>query len=196
MVRKRHVVFLVGLIGSAAGAAVGAPQLDSTRAQREAENLDRLPPVTPHGGIHLDHSGRKQRGKASYYAAHFAAQRMADGRTMNPNTDIAASKTLPLGSVAKVTNLENGRTATVKVEDRGPFVDGRVVDLAPKVAAELDLKRRGVVPVEVKPVTVPLPDGGIRLGAGAADATPQEVEQATQVTRELAGTSETEAANR
>ena len=65
---------------------------------------------------------------------------------MNPNSDIAASKTLPLGSVAKVTNLDNGKTATVKIEDRGPYVNGRVVDLAPKVADQLDLKQKGVVP--------------------------------------------------
>ena len=48
---------------------------------------------------------------------------------MNPNSNVAASKTLPLGSVAKVTNLENGKTATVRIEDRGPYVNGRVVDL-------------------------------------------------------------------
>jgi len=106
---------------------------------------------------------------------------------MNPNSNIVASKTLPLGSVAKVTNLENGKTATVKVQDRGPFVDGRVVDLAPKVANELDLKKQGVASVEVKPVTVPQPDGGVKLGAGAADSSPEEVRQAVTTTRELAG---------
>ena len=63
---------------------------------------------------------------------------------MNPNASIAASKTLPLGSVVKVTNLGNGKTATVKIEDRGPFVKGRVVDLSPKVAGRLDLKHQGV----------------------------------------------------
>jgi rare lipoprotein A len=61
-----------------------------------------------------------------------------------------------------------------------------VVDLAPKVANELDLKQQGVVPVEVKPVTVPQPGGGVKLGAGAAEASPEEVRQAVNTTKELA----------
>lgn len=115
---------------------------------------------------------------------------------MNPNSDIAASKTLPLGSVAKVTNLENGRTATVRIEDRGPYVAGRVVDLAPSVADDLDLKRDGVVPVVVQPITVPQPDGGVKLGAGAATASAAEVRDATEVTKELAGPKTTETADK
>ena len=103
---------------------------------------------------------------------------MADGHRFDPNSNVAASKSLPLGSAAKVTNLENGKSALVKIEDRGPYVNGRVVDLAPKVADQLDLKKAGVAPVEVKPVTVPQPDGAVKLGAGAAEANPQEVEQA------------------
>jgi rare lipoprotein A len=104
---------------------------------------------------------------------------------MNPNSNVAASKNLPLGSVAKVTNLENGKTATVKIEDRGPYVNGRVVDLAPKVADQLDLKGKGVAPVEVKPITLPQPDGTVKLGAGAAEASPEEVSEAVEVTKQL-----------
>ncbi len=91
---------------------------------------------------------------------------------MNPNANVAASKTLPLGSVATVTNLDNGKTATVKIEDRGPYVRGRVVDLAPKVADQLDLRKKGVVPVEVKPITLPQPDGQVRLGRGRGGSQP------------------------
>jgi rare lipoprotein A len=104
---------------------------------------------------------------------------------MNPNADVAASKTLPLGSVAKVTNLENGRTVTVQIEDRGPYVGGRVVDLSPTVAAKLALGVQGVTQVEVKPITLPEPDGSVKLGAGAAEATPQEVGAAVTVTKQL-----------
>jgi rare lipoprotein A len=120
---------------------------------------------------------------------------MADGHRMNPNSNVAASKTLPLGSVARVTNLDNGKSATVKIEDRGPYVDGRVVDLAPKVADELDIKGRGVAPVEVKPITIPEPDGGVKLGAGAAESSPEEVRNATAVTRELMAPKTTQAAD-
>jgi rare lipoprotein A len=121
---------------------------------------------------------------------------MADGRRMDPNSNVAASKTLPLGSVAKVTNLENGKTATVKIEDRGPYVHGRVVDLAPKVADELQIKEKGVVPVEVKPITLPQPDGTVKLGAGAAEASPQEVTNAVEATKQMTGAADTETAEK
>jgi rare lipoprotein A len=119
---------------------------------------------------------------------------MANGRRLDPNAPVAASKTLPLGTVAKVVNTENGKEATVRVEDRGPFVDGRVVDVTPKVAKDLDIGKQGVVPVVVKPIAVPQPDGAVKLGAGAADANPQEVKHATEVTRELAGIKEADGA--
>ena len=90
---------------------------DLQAAVQDAEELAQLPPVDPH---HIDHSGRKQQGRASYYASRFANRKMANGNRFNPNSDVAASKTLPLGTIAKVTNLSNGKTATVKVEDRGP----------------------------------------------------------------------------
>jgi len=190
-------VLVVGLITSVPGCVFAAtPPADSAQARQEAAHLDALPPVTPPRGVHVDHSGRNQRGKASIYAHRFGNRKMANGRKMKPDANVAASKTLPLGSVAKVTNLDNGKTATVTVEDRGPFVDGRVMDVAPKVAGTLDFKKQGVVPVEVKPVTVPQPDGAIKLGAGAADASPQEVRQATKASQELARPKATEAADR
>ena len=131
---------------------------------------------------HLDHSGRAQKGRASYYAHCFANRKMADGARFDPNSDIAASKTLPFGTTAKVTNLRNGKSVMVTVEDRGPYVHGRVLDLAPKVAGQLDIRKYGVVPVIVAPITVPQSDGAVKLGAGAADADPQDVEKATRAT--------------
>jgi rare lipoprotein A len=162
------------------------PPTDSPAAMHQADQLNKLPPVSPAGSEHIDRSGRKQNGRGSYYSKHFTNKKMADGHRMNPNSDIAASKTLPLGTVAKVTNLDNGKTETVKIEDRGPYVRGRVVDVAPKVADKLDMKTKGVTPVEVKPITIPEPDGGVKLGAGAADSSPQEIRNATTATKELA----------
>lgn len=169
---------------------------DAPGAKQEAERLDKLPAVAPTPAGHIDHSGRKQTGRASFYAHRFANRKMADGHRMNPNTNVAASKTLPLGSVAKVTNLENGKTATVKIEDRGPYVGGRVVDLAPKVADQLDVTGKGVAPVEVKPITLPQPGGEVKLGAGAAEASPEEVHQAVEATRQLTGSNSTETAEK
>ena len=177
-----------------ADAAVPSP--NSPQARQEAQHLDRLPPVAPHGKAPIDHSGRKQKGRASYYAGKFVHKKMADGKHMNPQDNVAASKTLPLGTTAKVTNLENGKSATVKVEDRGPYVDGRVVDVTPKVAQELDMKKKGVVPVEVKPIAVPQPNGEIKLGAGAAELPPHKVEQAAKTTEALTAGKETQTAEK
>lgn len=93
---------------------------------------------------------------------------MANGKRMNPHGNNAASRTLPLGTKAKVTNLETGRSAVVSIEDRGPYVKGRIVDLSPSTAREIGLeKHEGVAPVEVAPVLVPQPDGSIKPGAAA-----------------------------
>lgn len=105
------------------------------------------------------HSGKKQRGKASYYGPGFAGKKMADGTPMDPEADIAASKTLPLGTQAEVKNLETGKSAVVEIRDRGPYVDGRIIDVSPKVAEKLDMKEEGVAPVEVVPLDIPQPRG-------------------------------------
>ena len=93
---------------------------------------------------------------------------MANGAPMDPKGNNAASRTLPLGTTAKVTNVETGKTAVVTIEDRGPYVDGRVVDLSPGTAAKIGLTpRQGVTKVVVAPITVPLPDGKVKVGAAA-----------------------------
>jgi rare lipoprotein A len=186
---------IAGPTGGTSRAVAAEPlPADAPAARQAAAELNKLPPLPPAPAGHIDHSGRTQKGRASYYAHHFANRKMADGRRMNPNSNVAASKTLPLGSVAKVTNLENGKTATVKIEDRGPYVNGRVVDLAPKVADQLELKKKGVVSVEVKPITLPQADGGVKLGAGAAEASPEEVSQAVEETKHLTTAPPAEAA--
>jgi rare lipoprotein A len=96
-----------------------------------------------------------QRGRASYYGAKLNGRRMANGARFNPNSNVAAHRTLPLGTRAQVTNLENGRTAMVQVADRGPYVGGRVIDLTPSTAAQLGMKEQGTAPVEVRPIEVP-----------------------------------------
>lgn len=116
----------------------------------------------------LDHSGRSQVGEASFYAQRFAGRPMADGSPMDPAGDNAASRTLPLGTTARVTNLDTGRSAVVTIQDRGPFVEGRIVDLSPATARQIGLGRdEGVTTVEVAPIAVPQPDGSVRRGTGA-----------------------------
>ena len=102
------------------------------------------------------HKPRTQVGKASIYADKFAHRKMANGRRMDPNAHNAASKTLPLGTRALVRNLETGKSAVVTIEDRGPYVPGRVVDLSPATAGQIGLDRhQGLAQVEVVPLDVP-----------------------------------------
>jgi peptidoglycan lytic transglycosylase len=195
--RLKQVTILAALLGWISyGAAADPLPVEASGARQEAERLNNLPPAPPAPTGHINNSGRKEKGGASYYDQRFANRKMANGRRMNPNSNIAASKTLPLGSIAKVTNLENSKTATVRIEDRGPYVNGRVVDLAPKVADELNLKRKGVVPVEVKPITLPQPDGSVKLGAGAAGASLHEVQEAVDATKALTASKGTDAAEK
>ena len=184
MSRGRWVAAAVCILWSAQSVAAQLPP-DGPAARQEAQRLDHLPPVAA-SGRQLDHSGRKQKGHVSYYVHRFTNRKMADGRRFDPNTAVAASKTLPLGTTAKVTNLANGRSAIVTVEDRGPWARGRVVDVTPKVAEQLDIRKDGVAPVIVAPIVVPQPDGGVKLGAGAADASPQEIATATEETASIA----------
>jgi rare lipoprotein A len=115
----------------------------------------------------LDRSGKTRTGKASYYGKQFHGKKMADGTKMNPRSNVAASKTLPLGTKARVTNLENGKSEVVEIKDRGPYVNGRIVDVSPKVAEQLDIKQQGVARVEVTPIEVPQKDGSVKPGAAA-----------------------------
>jgi rare lipoprotein A len=114
-----------------------------------------------------DLSGDTRLGKASFYAASFYHRKMANGNRMDPRGANAASKTLPLGTTARVTNLSTGQSAIVQIEDRGPYVKGREVDLSPTTARQIGLTRHiGVAPVKVAPIMIPLPDGTTKAGAG------------------------------
>lgn len=116
-----------------------------------------------------DRSGKKRIGIASYYHRMFSGRKMADGNLFDPNGINAASKTLPLGTFAVVTNLHNNKSVVVRIQDRGPYVDGRIVDLSPRVAEEIGITHKGLGKVEVTPITVPMPDGTLRVGEAGRD---------------------------
>lgn len=138
--------------------ALSAPLASETAARPERITARENP----------DLSARKRLGMASYYARQFFGKRMADGALMNPRGNNAASRTLPLGTVAKVTNITTGKAAIVKIEDRGPYVRGRIVDLSPSTARKIGITPPiGVAKVVVEPIAVPLPDGRIKLGPAA-----------------------------
>ena len=91
-----------------------------------------------------------ERGLASWYGRDHQGKRTANGERFDRRTLTAAHKTLPFETPVAVRNLENGREATVRINDRGPYVEGRVIDLSEAAAEQLDMKNRGVVPVELR----------------------------------------------
>jgi rare lipoprotein A len=132
----RFLCLVCGAIGTAAAAAPHVPAQPHTHARAAA--------------------ARPQVGKASIYSKRFAGRKMANGERMDPRDDNAASKTLPLGTKALVTNLRTGKQAVVTIEDRGPHVPGRIVDLSPATAEKIGLSRKeGLAPVEVRPIELP-----------------------------------------
>jgi rare lipoprotein A len=101
-------------------------------------------------------------GLASWYGYQFHNQYTADGEVFDMTLPSAAHKTLPLPSLVEVTNLANGKTLVVRVNDRGPFVDGRIIDLSKEAAAELGFVAAGVTRVRVRYVgKAPDPPGVI-----------------------------------
>ncbi len=94
----------------------------------------------------------QQLGDASYYGPGFTGRRMANGRRFDPRSTSVAHRTLSFGTKVLVTNLRNGRSAAATVEDRGPFVRGRIIDLSPRLPEHLGMVAQGVAPVRVTPV--------------------------------------------
>jgi rare lipoprotein A len=92
----------------------------------------------------------EHRGEASYYSDEFQGRKTATGERFSQNKLTAASRTLPLGARVTVINEENGRRVNVKINDRGPYVDGRIIDLSKKAAEKLKMTEDGVAPVKVE----------------------------------------------
>ncbi len=117
--------------------------------------------LTSGGGCTTAAAGRKtgpsrtgavQRGKATWYGGRFHGGPTASGERFDKNALTAAHRTLPFGSIVRVTNLKNGRSVKVRINDRGPFGKGRIIDVSEAAARKLRMIRAGVVPVEVEVV--------------------------------------------
>jgi rare lipoprotein A len=157
------------------GVAVTAGCKPHREARASCASQDETPPRMSKAATRPppDLSGCTRFGDASFYAKKFVGREMADGNRMDPLGDNAASKTLPLGTRAKVTNIDTGQSAVVTVQDRGPYVRGRIVDLSPSTAQKIGITREnGVATVEVTPISVPLPHGSTKPGIGTPDSKP------------------------
>ena len=91
-------------------------------------------------------------GKASYYGGRHHGRKTASGEVFDRNGMSAAHRTLPFGTRVRVQHLQNGREVTVRINDRGPFVKGRIIDLSHRAAEKLDMIDSGVARVRVTPL--------------------------------------------
>jgi rare lipoprotein A len=156
-----------GTPGAAPPAAFGTP---SARPQDVPDAVPRFEPRSRNGNppfyevygkryyVLSSASGYRERGVASWYGPGFHAIRTSTGEPYDMYGMSAAHKTLPLPAYVRVTNLQNGRSTVVRVNDRGPFVGNRIIDLSFSAAAKLDMLRNGTAMVEVRVLDPGVPE--------------------------------------
>jgi rare lipoprotein A (peptidoglycan hydrolase) len=147
-------IAMAGLMISGPVHAVEAPApTGDTRIESLAETvaaLDEIVVVQPREKASIFET--LAQGEASYYGHELAGNRTASGERFNPNMLTAAHRTLPLGSKLRVTNLANGRSVIVRINDRGPFVGRRLIDLSLAAAREIGMIRSGKAQVRLEKV--------------------------------------------
>lgn len=121
-----------------------SPQSTKVRAKIETG-------TSSDSGKTLKSTGYVQTGKASWYSIRTnGGTRTASGQRLSNNAATAAHRSLPMGTMVRVTNLRNGRSQVVKITDRGPFIKGRIIDVTIGIAERLDMVNAGVVPCKVE----------------------------------------------
>lgn len=95
-------------------------------------------------------------GNASWYGGKFVGRQTANGEIFNTDILTAAHKTLPFNTIVEVTNLDNGFKTEVRINDRGPFIKGRIIDLSKKAATEIDIINSGTAKVSLKIINMPV----------------------------------------
>jgi len=133
------LALVLSIASLGAGAASGPSSL-------EAAKVTTPPVVSTSGKIAKRHKKSQpyQVGTASWYGEYFQGKETASGEPYDMRDFTAAHPTLPLGTFVKVTNLANGKTAVVRINDRGPVVDGRIIDVSYNAARALGFKERGL----------------------------------------------------
>jgi rare lipoprotein A len=107
----------------------------------------------PHAGSDLEPQGKtvsSEVGLASWYGPGFTGRKVADGTMFDPNGMTAAHRELPLGTIVRVTNLTNNQQVLLRINDHGPFIEGRILDLTPAAAKAIDMYRAGIAKVRVE----------------------------------------------
>jgi rare lipoprotein A len=116
-------------------------------------------------------SAFEQEGLASWYGGKFQGRQTASGEIFDTNEFTAAHKTLPFGTIVKVTSLESGESAVVRINDRGPFIPGRIIDLSRAAAAAIGLAGKGVAKVRIEVLAPDSPEAAELAAAVAARQT-------------------------
>ena len=116
-----------------------------------------------------------EEGLASWYGGKFQGRLTSSGEVFDTNLLTAAHKTLPFGTLVKVTNLANGRSAVVKINDRGPFVAGRIIDLSRAAAEQIDMVGTGTARVSVEVLSFASNRFAIQVGAYALERNAEKV---------------------
>jgi rare lipoprotein A len=111
------------------------------------------------------HSPHVESGMASWYGRTWQGRRTASGQRFDARKLTAAHRSLPLNTKARVTNLANGRSVEVTINDRGPYVGHRLIDVSAEAAKKLGMTRDGVVPVQVETVKPPVPETEVASAA-------------------------------
>jgi rare lipoprotein A len=106
-----------------------------------------------------------EEGLASWYGGKFQGRLTSSGEVFDTNLLTAAHKSLPFGTVVKVTNLANGQSTVVKVNDRGPFVEGRIIDLSRAAAEQIDMVGTGTARVTIEVLSFPEDRFAIQVGS-------------------------------
>ena len=143
--RRRFAEGLAVLLSVAslgAGAASG-PSLEAAKVTKPWVTVTARK-ADPHTKQKTKNSQPYQVGTASWYGEYFQGKQTASGEPYDMHDLTAAHPTLPLGTFVKVTNLKNGRTVVVRINDRGPVVDGRIIDVSYNAARALGFRERGI----------------------------------------------------
>jgi rare lipoprotein A len=138
--------------GAANGPALSTRHAGAPLAYGESappDSASKLGDAQPIDGSIPDVSGFRQTGRASWYGKRFDGRRTASGERFNMHAMTAAHKTLPLSSYVRVTNTANQKSIVVRINDRGPYVRGRVIDLSYAAARALDLHHAGTERVQI-----------------------------------------------
>jgi rare lipoprotein A len=160
---RRHLFLVLFLFFGVAGCA-----------RKPASAGIPAPPVPPAGSPAARNEGAVapgsyvERGVASWYGAPFHGRQSSSGEIFDMNRFVAAHRTLPFGSVVRVTNLNNGKHTEVRIIDRGPFVADRLIDLSLAAAHAIDMVGTGIAPVRIELVSSPASLAGafsVQVGA-------------------------------